>query len=516
MVFLQDLMEAHVTGLRSALTEVIRRYIEKFKYIAKKSDIEVTSDDIRSNVFGVVSARHKNPLFETQTKDKFVSQDFIKFSRRVVIEKFKDWIENNLEDFEKIAKVVIRTAKARVAAQLARKNALKSSSTSKSGLLSKVDNKKFFDCSSNNPEECELFILEGGSAGGSANQGRDSRTQAIYKLLGKIQNVYKDPKNLSEEIKNITEILGCGTEDNCNIKKLRYNTIVFMADADEDGGHITTLLTGLFFKYFRPLIQNHHVYVAKPPLYRFQSKKDTIYISNQQELAKMLVMTSLQAFALECNNKKLSTDLSIVYLNKILDFSAEMEQFSIKIGIEPLLLEIIVRSYEDILKGDFSHIERFGYIVKVVKSGSGYVHIEFDKDFSHQFLEINNYFYEEFYKPIYKKLCNIYLGNIYLRGKNSKKTYGGSSYMNSKIVNSLLFNSNFSVTRFKGLGEMNPQELKKTAMDPETRNMTAINIEDEERAIYWMDVFLGKNIETKKRLFSQDIDNKNIDLYRNN
>ena len=258
----------HEEGLRAALTLTVNKWGEAWGLIRKKED-RVGNEDIREGLTAILSIKISEPQFEGQTKTKLGNTEARGFVQKVVYDRLGDWMERNPAEGKEIVRKAISAASARIAARKAREAA-----RNRKGLLGGGGLPgKLADCSSTNPEECEVFIVEGDSAGGSAKGGRNPRIQAILPLRGKILNVEKariDRIWANKEVEAIISALGTGVHDDFDINKLRYHKIVLMADADVDGSHIRTLLLTLLFRFMKPLIDQGYVYLAQPPLYRLR------------------------------------------------------------------------------------------------------------------------------------------------------------------------------------------------------------------------------------------------------
>ena len=278
---------AHEEGFRAALTNTVNRWGETWGLIKKRED-RVSGDDIREGLTAVVSIKLTEPQSEGQTKTKLGNAEAKSFVQKALNEKLSDWFEENPNEGKSIVRKSQAAAQARVAARKARDLA-----RNRKGLLGSTSLPgKLKDCSSTSPEECEIFIVEGDSAGGSASQGRDPRIQAILPLRGKILNVEKarlDRALGSETIESIINALGTGVHEDFDLDKLRYHKIILMADADVDGAHIRTLLLTLLFRFMRPVIDAGHVYLAQPPLFRLRwtnSPHELAYSDEERDLLR--------------------------------------------------------------------------------------------------------------------------------------------------------------------------------------------------------------------------------------
>jgi len=275
----------HLTGFRSALTRSLNDYAKEAGFI-KDSDLTFVGDDVREGLVAVVSVKLREPQFEGQTKAKLGNPDVRTKVEQVVGDAFKEFLEKNKEDAKRIIERCLLTARARKAAKTARDNVLRKGALDGASLPGKLA-----DCISRHAEESELFIVEGESAGGSAKQGRDRKFQAILPLRGKILNIEKariDKMMASETIRDLIIALGTAFAEEFNLNKLRYHKVIMMTDADTDGAHIRTLLLTLFYRYYLPLIENGHIFIAQPPLYRIQKGKEVRYAYTDLEKEQII------------------------------------------------------------------------------------------------------------------------------------------------------------------------------------------------------------------------------------
>ncbi len=275
----------HLAGFRTALTRTLNNYGRK-NNLLKEKDANLSGEDVREGLTAIISVKLREPQFEGQTKAKLGNTEIKNYVEQVLGDAFSMFLEEHPKEAEAIAQKCILSAQARLAARTARANILRKGALEGVNLPGKLA-----DCSTRKPEEAELYIVEGDSAGGSAKQGRDRKFQAIFPLRGKILNVERarlDKMLANNEIKNLVIALGTNIDDQFDVSKIRYNRIIIMTDADVDGAHIRTLLLTLFFRHFTPLVQNGYLYIAQPPLYQIKKGSATHYVYSDQEKKEVL------------------------------------------------------------------------------------------------------------------------------------------------------------------------------------------------------------------------------------
>jgi DNA gyrase subunit B len=313
----------------------------------------------------------------------------------------------------------------------------------------------------------------------------------------------------SEELRQPAQVSGLGNPGSqFDITKVRFHKFIKGADADSDGYHISTLLDGFFFKYYRPIIDAGYLYESRPPLYQIifdEGKKNekSIFIPDERYFEK--AVTAIAAGITDCmtlQGTKLSQTLTELYIKKIQGFKDFLEGYATQINISPFLLEYIVRFYTAIVTKDFKPLNSLGYECSILSASPEYLHINIDKEYEHYFVVIDRLFYRNIYIPIYKKLSSIYLTDIKFKGKNTGSFYGGSTYLNSLFLNNMLLGGGkVKVRRLKGLGESSSNELRYYLFNPMTRTINKITCKDVAYAEEQFDVFLGNNREEKKKLF---------------
>lgn len=496
---------SHVTGVHMAITKAIKDYIDKNNLLPKNAKFEIDGNDVRDTLVLIVSAKHSAPKYTTQVKDAMDNKDIQFFAASSLYPMLQNWLSDNKKEADNICKVVIRSAKARQAAKDAKDNIIKANS----GRLNiiGINPKKYAGCSSRDPDKCELFIVEGDSAFGSVKPARNTEYQACFAVRGKGQNVIDtNIVKLSEEHQMLAEILGCGFGENYDFKKLKFHKIIFGSDGDADGSQIRLLLSGFFLKYYPEIIQAGYLYEALPPLFQIEvgsgKNAKTLYLSDQKAFDDVVGYTASEAFDMESieTGKKLSKDLIKVYVKKVTGFHKVLESYSSHVGLHPELLEYVVRYYGDICKCNFKKLNALDYDCSILSKSGCYLHINIDRGYEHYFCVLDNNFYQNVYLPIAKQLVDIKLMDVRFVGKNTGTKYGGNCYRNSKFIEGLLINNNSRVSRIKGLGESDAEDVAAYLLYPETRVLRQITVSDLVETNKVASVCLGKDIDNRKKL----------------
>ncbi len=514
---------SHLSGFRSALTRTINHYASSFGMLKEQKDeISITGDDVREGLVAVVSVKLPQPQFEGQTKGK-LNSDIKGLVEQLVNEKLGEYFDKHSSIARKIIGKCIDAARAREAARKARELTRRKSALDSSGLPGKLA-----DCQERDPARCEIFLVEGESAGGSAKGGRDRRYQAILPLKGKILNVEKaryDKMLGHEEIRAIITALGTGIgKDDFDATKLRYHKVILMTDADVDGSHIRTLLLTFFFRHMRELIDKGHIYIAQPPLYRVKRGKMDRYIRDEREFARELMKRATEEHVVKGKTGKSleGGDLTQFLLNV-----QEYDQMSSKLARrlrEPKLVELLGESELD-KKADFADKKKLQELVKAIERAKLNLEakLEFDEEHSlHELLLKNggerriNWALAA--SPEYKRL-RVLRQQI---GESDRPpftiTHNGDKVVKENslgVLNYVLEDAKkeFTITRFKGLGEMNPEQLWSTTMNAETRTLLQVKLEDAVAAEDIFSTLMGENVEQRRKFIEENaLDVVNLDI----
>lgn len=480
----------HEAGFRAGLTRTIMNYIEA-NANAREKDSKITGDDIREGLVAIVSVRVIDPQFVGQTKGKLGSTFVKPIVQKLTYEKISKYFEENPNEAKAIMQKALLAARGREAAKKARELTRKKESFSVGTLPGKLA-----DCQSKDPSISELYLVEGDSAGGSAKQGRDRVYQAILPLRGKILNVEKsrlDKILKSEEIKNLITALGCGIGEEFDIEKARYNKIIIMTDADVDGSHIQTLLMTFFFRYLKGIIEAGYLYIAQPPLYRFKKGKKEIYLKDEKALSEYLIENGIENFEFSgIGNKDLMEFFKITahYRTTLQNLK---KRFSL-IEIVKFLIEnpdLIGEKNADLVQAIKEKITALHFNILNEMIDEEKIHLYVQTDAGLVDIKIDD---ELFIHPLFEEARYVY----------EKMQERDLDFLNGEDPISMLEKIEESskkgayIQRYKGLGEMNPEQLWETTMTPENRRLIRVEIKDDGTASDVFSLFMGDEVEPRR------------------
>ncbi|AKC68907.1 DNA topoisomerase (ATP-hydrolyzing) subunit B [Pandoraea oxalativorans] len=509
---------SHLTGLRAAMTRVINKYIAESE-IAKKAKVETTGDDMREGLTCVLSVKVPEPKFSSQTKDKLVSSEVRAPVEEYVAKALEDFLQETPNDAKIICTKIVEAARARDAARKAREM------TRRKGVLDGVGLPgKLADCQEKDPALCEIYVVEGDSAGGSAKQGRDRKFQAILPLRGKVLNVEKarfDKLISSEQIVTLITALGCGIgKDDYNIDKLRYHRIIIMTDADVDGAHIRTLLLTFLYRQVPELIERGYVYIAQPPLYKVKHNKDERYIKDESELAQYMLKLALNNAELtpstgaapisgdalgELTRSYQLSDGVIERLSRLYEpsvLTAVTEGVEINLDTEEAAAKS-AKALEAALSNDPLAPEiTITAVTEEVENADPVVSLRVDRRhhgnvkvtvIDPDFLQTADYAQLQKTAETFKGLIGE--GATIKRGERSQPVTNFKSAMKWLMADA---ESKLSKQRYKGLGEMNAEQLWETTMDPSVRRLLRVQIEDAIAADGIFTTLMGDDVEPRR------------------
>lgn len=522
---------SHLSGFRTALTRTLNSYAQD-KNLLKELKSNLEGEDVREGLTAIISIKLKEPQFEGQTKTKLGNSEVRGLMESFFSEKLTSWLDRNPGEAKKIVRKATDAAQARLAARKAKELTRRKSALDGASLPGKMA-----DCQEKNPELCELFLVEGDSAGGSAKQGRDRKIQAVLPLRGKIINVEKarfDKVLSNEEIRTIISAIGAGVgKGQMEIDKIRYHKVVIMTDADVDGSHIKTLLLTFFYRQMPELIERGYVYIAQPPLYRMKKGKEIYYLKDEQALNEKIFDRALDNIQFEGKDREEIRQFlfhSQAY-KKALEKTSQLEKHSLVFMLsqeedleaiiqKPEQIKERLKTFADNLKSQsllgFSKVEskilgggepslekKKGLLVTTVRFG----HVQeslFDQE-----LALSSKWKE--LKKLYQQLKSFQKLPLTMQFKGDSETF--TSYKDFAERVTEICKKGLYIQRYKGLGEMNPEQLWETTLNPDNRHILKISLDDALAANETFNLLMGEKVEPRRDfIYNNALNVKELDV----
>ncbi len=525
----------HMQGFRSSLTRTVNTYATN-NNLVKNMKVSLSGDDAREGLVGVVSCKVPDPKFDSQAKSKLVSNEVKGIVEQLTNEFLGQYFEENPTVAKTVIRKVVEAARARDAARKARELTRRKGALDSANLPGKLA-----DCQEKDPTHAELYLVEGDSAGGSAKQGRDRRFQAILPLRGKILNVQKarpDKMLENQEIATLITAMGTGIGQDFNLEKLRYHKIIIMTDADVDGSHIRTLLLTLYYRQFTPVVEAGHLFIAQPPLYKVKRGKKELYLKNEILLQDYLIENGTDNMRLVPNVEG-KQPLAGSYLRdlckKLIQYKEKLETFSRHKDervVEAALMATTINRYTirdaAALKTEAGKIEQFvkEYYPEILPIDIS--DVQPDEEHGAYKIVINtkvNGVFKETYldyntcmRPTFESLRKLAQDFLQLGEGPYEVRQNGSTFSIRKLQDLVPIvikagEKGNSIQRYKGLGEMNPEQLWETTMDPESRTLLKVRVEDAMESDKTFNVLMGDQVEPRRVFIENNALNvKNLDI----
>ncbi len=516
----------HLVGFKAALTRTVNKYVAD-SGVLDKLKMSLEGDDVREGLTAVVSVKVRDPKFSSQTKDKLVSSHVKTWVEQVMNERLAEYFEENPREARRVTDKIVDAARAREAARKARDLTRRKGALDSAALPGKLA-----DCQERDPRFCEIYFVEGDSAGGSAKQGRDRRFQAVLPLKGKILNVEKarlDKMLSSEEIRLMITALGTGIgTGDFDVAKLRYHKIIIMTDADVDGSHIRTLILTFFFRHMREVIDRGHLYIAQPPLYKItQGKKDT-YLKDNAEKSRFLLNRIAEVVSVSPRGGMPITGEALInMLQRMEEYAGHGRKLSSR-GVPRAAIDVLFAiGFTD--RSSFADLQMMTALeTGLTKAGFDHVRQLTDEETETPYVQfavggngtgkrvmintetLSHYEFRQMNKA-YEQLAGLGLPPYTVIHGEEKAVYTDVDELLEQIFK--LAEKGLTIQRYKGLGEMNPEQLWDTTMNPETRRLLQVTIEDAVGAEELFTILMGDQVEPR-RVFIQDnaLEVKNLDI----